>query len=158
MICLPHFRTTLRQIKNLSRIEQPLKFLQQLCTLITARFRIYENQDRLHRGRWYGFNDPQGPLRFLLLFFLSVFLLFPPIGRCVIIARSFFSWRFLQAAFEGAFSRKLHDPRRWYYDRRVSAKPALLAYLFNIETRLLVVMSDFAPATVHRYDLLGTEA
>lgn len=36
---LPQFRSALSQIKYLSRIQQPLEFLQQFCSLETKRER-----------------------------------------------------------------------------------------------------------------------
>lgn len=95
------FGTALRQIEHLSRIEQPLKLLQQLGALIAATLRIDEHKHGRHIGRGNGL-DHECAL-FLVLGLLRL-------GRRLLLRR------LAQRRLEAALARQLHDPRGRHYD------------------------------------------
>lgn len=146
------------QIEHLPRIQQPLKLLQQLRTLITARFRVNEDQHGFHGGRGYGFHHPQLPLILAILLLLLILRLLPARRAAAAAPRLLLPGRLSQAALEAALPGQLHDPRWRHYDGRMDAQLAILADLLNVEARLLVVVGEFAPAATHSDYLLRCEA
>lgn len=156
---LPHFRSALSQIEHLPRIQQPLKLLQQLRTLITARFRVNEDQHGFHSGRGYGFHHPQLPLILVILLLVVLILRLLSARRAATATpRLLLPRRLSQAALKAALPGQLHDPRWRHYDGRMNAQLAILADLLNVEARLLVVVGELAPAATHSDDLLRCEA
>lgn len=147
----------MRQIEHLPRIQQPLELLQQLRPLITARFRVNEDQHGFHSGRRYGFHHPQLPLVLVVLLLLLLRLL--SARRAAAAApRLLLPRRLPQATLEAALPGQLHDPRWRHNDGRMNAQLAILADLLNVEARLLVVIGELAPAATHSDDLLRGEA
>jgi hypothetical protein len=102
----PCTRSALRQIEDLARIEQILKLLHQLGSLIAAGFRVDEHDDGLDARRRNRF-DHEAALLLLGLFAL-------PARRPFLLLAA--AWRFAQTRLEALAGRQLDDPRRWHDD------------------------------------------
>lgn len=72
---LPHFRSPLCQVENLTGIQKPLEFLQKFRALVASALWIYKNENWSDAWCWNRF-DYESLKLLLLWLFLSRWLLF----------------------------------------------------------------------------------
>ena len=113
---LPGTRTALRQIENLSRVQQPLEFLHEFGALIAARFRIDEDDDGPAAGHRDRFDDKRPAARRSVIGLL-VHRIGARVGLLAAPRRTFFrARRFTQTRFEALASRQFDNPRRRHHN------------------------------------------
>lgn len=139
------------EVKNLSRVEEPLELLQKLSALVSTRTRVDEDQDGRDVAVGNGLDGPQ---------LTGVLLLGGRLGRLRLFTVVSLAGRrggLAQAALEVALPGYLDDPRGWDYDGRVQPELAALAYFLGAEAGLAVVVGPLAPAAAHGHYFLGGE-
>ncbi len=124
-------RTSLGEVKNLPRIQEPLEFLHQLGALVPPRLRVEKHED----GRRPGARDGLKAKRHLPVLGLDlVVVLAGCCGRGCCGLRSLLVlllvWRVFQTRFEAVFARNFDDPRRWY-NQLLTEKQARTTVLLN---------------------------